>query len=80
MITLNHARKPFDDVRVRRALVMGLDRKKMSQAITNGMAKPASNPYGEGSWVQCRDDGALPFGASLFARLVERRLDRMTAG
>ncbi|HTZ36909.1 MAG TPA: M20/M25/M40 family metallo-hydrolase, partial [Stellaceae bacterium] len=24
------------------------------------------------------NDGALPFGASLFARLVERRLDRMT--
>jgi hippurate hydrolase len=25
------------------------------------------------------NDGALPFGASLFARLVERRLARMTA-
>ena len=36
---------PFDDVRVRQALVMALDRKKMSQAITNGLARPASNPY-----------------------------------
>ncbi|HEX3862359.1 MAG TPA: M20 aminoacylase family protein [Stellaceae bacterium] len=26
------------------------------------------------------NDGALPFGASLFARLVERRLDRLTGG
>jgi peptide/nickel transport system substrate-binding protein len=51
---------PFDDVRVRQALVMALDRKKMSQAITNGLAKPASNPYGDGSWVKCKDDGALP--------------------
>jgi 4-phytase/acid phosphatase/peptide/nickel transport system substrate-binding protein len=51
---------PFDDVRVRQALVMGLDRKKMSQAITNGLSIPASNPYGEGSWVKCKDDGALP--------------------
>jgi peptide/nickel transport system substrate-binding protein len=51
---------PFDDVRVRQALVMALDRKKMSQAITNGLARPASNPYGDGSWVKCRDDGALP--------------------
>jgi len=51
---------PFDDVRVRQALVMALDRKKMSQAITNGLARPASNPYGDGSWVKCKDDGALP--------------------
>ena len=51
---------PFDDVRVRQALVMAFDRKKMSQAITNGLARPASNPYGDGSWVKCKDDGALP--------------------
>ena len=51
---------PFDDLRVRQALVMALDRKKMSQAITNGLARPASNPYGDGSWVKCKDDGALP--------------------
>src|SRR4029077_18915534 len=51
---------PFDDVRVRQALVMALDRKKMSQALTNGLARPASNPYGDGSWVKCKDDGARP--------------------
>ena len=51
---------PLDDVRVRQALVMALDRKKISQALTNGLARPASNPYGDGSWVKCKDDGALP--------------------
>ena len=52
---------PFDDVRVRQALVMALDRKKMSQALTNGLSRPATNPYGDGSWVKCKDDGALPY-------------------
>ena len=54
---------PLDDVRVRQALVMAIDRKKMSQALTNGLARPASNPYGDGSWVKCKDDGAPARGS-----------------
>jgi len=57
---MNTKTPPFDDLRVRQAVVMSLDRKKMSQAITNGLSRPASNPYGDGSWVKCKDDGALP--------------------
>ena len=57
---MNTKTPPLDDLRVRQALVMALDRKKMSQAITNGLSRPASNPYGDGSWVKCKDDGALP--------------------
>jgi 4-phytase/acid phosphatase/peptide/nickel transport system substrate-binding protein len=62
---------PFDDVRVRQALVMALDRKKMSQALTNGLSRPATNPYGEGSWVKCKDDGALPYDIEKAKALIK---------
>jgi len=62
---------PLDDVRVRQALVMALDRKKISQALTNGLARPATNPYGDGSWVKCKDDGALPEDPAKAAALIK---------
>src|SRR5665213_2140674 len=62
---------PFDDVRVRQALVMSIDRKKMSQAITNGLTRPATNPYGDGSWVKCKDDGALPYDLEKAKALIK---------
>ena len=50
---------------------MALDRKKMSQAITNGLARPATNPYGDGSWVKCKDDGALPYDLEKAKALIK---------
>ena len=62
---------PFEDARVRQALVMALDRKKWSQAATNGLSRPATNPYGDGSWVKCKDDGALPYDVEKAKALIK---------
>ena len=35
-----------------------------------GLAKPAANPYGDGSWVKCRDDGALPYDPAKARQLI----------
>jgi len=53
------------------ALVMAIDRRRMSQAVTNGLAKPATNPFGDGSWVKCKDDGALPSDPSKAKELLK---------
>src|SRR5262249_59435823 len=62
---------PLDDVRVRQALVMAIDRKKWSQVVTNGLSRPATNPYGDGSWVKCKDDGALPYDVEKAKALIK---------
>lgn len=52
---------PFDDVRVRQALRMALDLKSYAQAEWDGLWQPARDPYGPGSFVQCKDPGTLPY-------------------
>lgn len=52
---------PFDDVRVRQALRMALDLKSYAQAEWNGLWQPARDPYGPGSFVQCKNPGTLPY-------------------
>ena len=33
--------------------------------------RPASNPYGDGSWVKCKDDGALPYDLEKAKALIK---------
>ncbi|MBC7635461.1 MAG: ABC transporter substrate-binding protein [Acetobacteraceae bacterium] len=68
---INTKNPPLDDVNVRRALVMALDRKGIADAIYGGMPRPATNPYGEGSWVKCADDGALPYDVAKAKALIQ---------
>jgi peptide/nickel transport system substrate-binding protein len=57
----NTKRPPFDDVRVRQALRMALDLKTYSDVLWQGLWKPAKDPWGPGSFVQCKDSGAFSF-------------------
>ena len=57
----NTKRPPFDDVRVRQALRMALDLKTFSETLFDGLWQPAKDPWGPGSFVQCKDSGTLPY-------------------
>ena len=48
-VALNTTRKPFDDVRVRRAVSLAIDRKKLVEALYFGAGKPAVHPMAPGT-------------------------------
>jgi peptide/nickel transport system substrate-binding protein len=42
-VLINHAAEPFNDVRVRQAVSLGIDRKAITDAVTLGLGQPASS-------------------------------------
>jgi peptide/nickel transport system substrate-binding protein len=55
-----NTRKPhLDDVRVRQALRHAVDMRQFSDTVNQGLYRAATDPYGPGSIVQCKDTGVL---------------------
>jgi peptide/nickel transport system substrate-binding protein len=61
LLSFNLTRPPFDDVSLRRALVMALDRSAISAHTTDGIGLPATSLIPPDSWAYTAADGALPY-------------------
>ncbi|MCU1498473.1 MAG: ABC-type dipeptide transport system, periplasmic component, partial [Acidimicrobiales bacterium] len=56
-IQLNHTVAPFDDLRVRQALAMGLDREELNGIIADGLPTIADSPFPPDSPAFVKDPG-----------------------
>jgi len=61
LVSFNLRRPPFDDVAVRRALTLALDRNRISKSTSNGIADPARTLIPPNNWAYADDPGALGF-------------------
>jgi dipeptide transport system substrate-binding protein len=54
-LAYNTEKKPFDDVRVRRALNMAINQRRLLRAVYNHTAVPATNPFPPIQWSYSRE-------------------------
>ncbi len=56
-VQINSSKAPFDDVRIRKALAMAVDREDYNEVINKGLFTIASGPFGPGSVGYLEDAG-----------------------
>lgn len=78
-VSFNVSHPPFDDPRVRRALAMALDRKRIAETAFVGTAIPADSIMPPYSWAYVKDNGAPPFDVAEANRLLDAAGWRMSA-
>ena len=69
-IQLNTRQPPLDDVRVRQALTLALDRRKVVRNAFAGTAIPADSLIPPASWAYAADNDSLPYDPARAAKLL----------
>jgi dipeptide transport system substrate-binding protein len=69
-LAFNVTKPPLDDVRVRRALAMAIDRRAIVEAVYQGAATPARSPIPPGLWAYDPTLPAVPYDPAAAKRLL----------
>ncbi|WCO66025.1 ABC transporter substrate-binding protein [Iamia majanohamensis] len=56
-LQINASKPPFDDIRIRRAMALGVDRQDLNEVINRGLFQLATGPFARGSVGYLEDSG-----------------------
>src|SRR5690606_9206444 len=70
-IAWNTSRAPVDDVRVRRALLMAVDREQIAEGLFGDVGQPSYSPLPPGLWEHSGDVRPIPYDPEGARRLLE---------